>query len=219
MKIHIHILLDNDVADATFLMNFHHIRIDIEILFGSKRANGFHLWKRLKSEFACESGKSIGHCLEWHTSVPQSPVVYIARFERFYFPPTRIVRRTVYVAACAVVLRQKIGYQGSEGFIVAFFPQLHCFRRISFVPAPITQSFFYFVVAAPKGEGGMIAQSFHVVNHFFAHILQKDIVGRVGRTSENEVLPNENAFFVGQPIKIIVFVSSASPHADEIHVG
>ncbi len=64
----------------------------------------------------------------------------------------------------------------------------------------------------------MVPQTLDIVDGFFGNVCQKGIIRRVGDASENKILPDENAFFIGEAIKVIVFVGTAAPYAKHIHI-
>ena len=152
MIVHIHVLFDGSIAYTAFLVNFHHIGIDVEIFFGGKSADCFHFGERLKSEFTCKARQSVSHGFERHPSVPQSPVVHIARAESFFIAPVGVVGRSVNIAPGAVVFFNKFGYQLVECFSVSLAPFFIDFSGILLVPSPVVETFVYFVVTAPESQ-------------------------------------------------------------------
>ena len=64
----------------------------------------------------------------------------------------------------------------------------------------------------------MVTQTLDIVLRFLRYPLQESRVVRIGSTGKQEVLPDENSPFVSFLIKLIVFVDTASPHTDHVHV-
>ncbi len=188
--IHVHVGFDDFVSDATFLMDFHHIGIDIQIVFGSEGSDGFHFGKCLEPKFAHESRDAFVQYFKRFASMPQSPVMGIAVFQCFGVAPVGCVGRAVNVSACAVVFVYQTGNHLAERFVVPLAPAFHDFRSIFFIPSPMIQALVDFVVSAPQCQGSMISQSLDVVNRFILHVCQKRIVRRIGGAPENKILPD-----------------------------
>ncbi|MPM39344.1 hypothetical protein SDC9_85977 [bioreactor metagenome] len=64
----------------------------------------------------------------------------------------------------------------------------------------------------------MVTQSLNVIDHFIFNIIEKSIVGRVGHTTENKILPNNDTSLIGLAVKFFVLVDPAAPNADKVHI-
>ncbi|HET9913226.1 MAG TPA: hypothetical protein VFQ13_15125, partial [Anaerolineales bacterium] len=71
-------------------------------------------------------------------------------------------------------------------------------RIVGLVPAPIAPALFHFVVAAPEGQGSMVAQAADVFHCLDAEVLEEVCVGGIDPAGEHKVLPDQNAITVAQ---------------------
>ena len=65
----------------------------------------------------------------------------------------------------------------------------------------------------------MIAQTLNVVFYLAGYIAQESRIMRIGGTSKHKVLPYQNAAPVGFLKERIVFIDTAAPHTNHIHIG
>ncbi len=76
------------------------------------------------------------------------------------------------------------------------------------------------IVAAPDGHACAIAEALHgelgLPGHFGNEGL---VVVRVGRATEHEVLPYENAHVVAGLVEGLVLIDAAPPYTKHVHVG
>mgnify|MGYP006955994641 CR=1 FL=1 len=102
-------------------------------------------------------------------------------------------------------------------------PYFFCiFRILPFVfpfPAPAEPGIVTFVVAAPKGDAGMVAEPLHVVDGFLTDVFQKLPFGGIEAARKHEVLPDEDAVAVAKLVEKVAFVGAAAPDAEHVHVG
>ena len=106
-----------------------------------------------------------------------------------------------------------------EQFVIALEHFLIDFRREFLVESPIFQGFQYFIIATPHRQGSMIAKTANVVAGFCFYSFQEGWIGRIGSAGKHKVLPYQYSVFICQVIETVVFVGSASPHTNDIHVG
>ena len=133
--------------------------------------------------------------------------------------PVGSVGRCMQVLVSGIVFFHILRQELFEKAVVVLFHVVVGLFVIFFVPAPEFYAFIYFIIAAPQGEAGMVSQSFNVVFRFLSHVFQETVIGRVGRACKHEILPYQDAVFIGFFIKFRFFIISASPDAYHVHVG
>ena len=80
------------------------------------------------------------------------------------------------------------------------------------IPLITDPSLLHFVIPAPEGDAGMMAQTADVVVKFGTDIFHKSIVeGGVSSASEHEILPDANAKFIAEVVERISLVETTAP--------
>lgn len=217
----VHVLLDEVVGvGAGALMAHHHVGCDMPVaLLRSVDFHRFKLGERLEAVFGEEAGFLYVVVTDGVAAVPYAPVVGVA------------------VAAVGRGVLECEGGGGPVGYPAAVFldylgedPEIHILELaggkfldaflliiVVFAP-PAVVHVLTLVVAAPEGDGTVVAQSLHVVDGLLADIGQEYGVGGVGGAGEHEVLPDEHAVSVAEFVEIVVLVDAASPYANHVHV-
>ena len=95
---------------------------------------------------------------------------------------------------------------------------LESLGRIAAVPAPVFEALVDFVVAAPQGQRGVVAQAADVVAGLEDYVVEKVRVAGIGRAGKHEVLPYENAVAVGQLVEEVILIHAAAPNPHQVHV-
>ncbi|KAG0914407.1 hypothetical protein G6F31_021408 [Rhizopus arrhizus] len=86
--------------------------------------------------------------------------------------------------------------------------------------APVLPGGLFLVVATPQHDAGVMPQAAHVVACFGHHAgTERRIVARLHATAEHEVLPHQQAEFIGDVEERIVLVVATAPVAQHVHVG
>src|SRR5690606_40183286 len=102
---------------------------------------------------------------------------------------------------------------------VIIFPDFLLLRfGFTVLPAPPLPTFAVFVIAAPKRQTWMAAQTFYIFNSFLFYVFQKFSITRIHCTCEHKILPNKNSLYVTKLVKKVVFINSTAPNAKHIHI-
>src|SRR5258705_2524760 len=90
-------------------------------------------------------------------------------------------------------------------------------RKILF-PAPVHPAGFDFVVSCPDDDTWMISQSLDVINCLLPYIVKKLLSTGIHAAGKHKVLPDENAHFVAEFVKVVALVNASTPYAQHVHV-
>src|SRR5690606_20281915 len=102
---------------------------------------------------------------------------------------------------------------------VIIFPDFLLLRfGFTVLPAPPLPTFAVFVIAAPKRQTWMAAQTFYIFNSFLFYVFQKFGIARIHSAGKHKILPNKNSFCVAKLVKIVVLINSSAPNAEHIHI-
>src|SRR4051812_33124162 len=63
-----------------------------------------------------------------------------------------------------------------------------------------------------------MAQSLYLLASFFSYRIQERAISRIQGAGKHEILPDEKAQFVAKIIERIVFINSATPDPDHVHM-
>ncbi|MET3144812.1 UNVERIFIED_ORG: hypothetical protein ABIB63_000610 [Xanthomonas axonopodis] len=107
---------------------------------------------------------------------------------------------------------------GHAAFDAGAFFRVHRLLELDPV-APVFPAGLHLVVAAPQHDAGVVAQPLDLFDRLLPGVLAELHVVRRYRAAEHEVLPDHDAQFVGDLVKIVVLVMPAAPHAQHVHVG
>ncbi len=178
--------------------------------------------ERLESVFRHEARKLLGVFGDRLQRVPDRPVVHVAVFLSAGIVFEIGGGRTGPVGnGSAVVGDDALDDVVEEDDVV--LPDAFTLRRgESFLEvdavAPVAPSGFDFVVAAPERDARMVAETLHLLSGFLADVfLEGEVAGNHG-AAEHEVLPDHDAEFVADVVKVVGFVIAAAPVADHVHV-
>ena len=222
----LHVTADAQIADPAALVRRHHGGFNVPILGQGVGFDRFQLRERLKPVLAHETPDVVVIRAERVLSMPDTPVVDVAIggmavgvFARDVEGRGGPIKHTRMV--CADHRRQKFVKNGIVG-IPDHPPLIH---SVLLLPTPahkfvvLRPGHVDFVVATPQRNAGVIAQAFDVVHRLLFHIAQEFWVTGVHATGKHEVLPNQHACFVAQIVKDVVFIKTAAPDAQHVHVG
>ncbi len=209
---------DLRVAAAIPLVMLHHRRGDVELILGRVGLDGRQGRERLVPELRAEAGRHPVVGIERMTFVPDIPVVHVA--------PRVVVPAVAVVAASAA--RRAGPVKPRRVACIARCPHRSLVEPVVIHQVPIAilprdgepvQRAEAFVVAAPDGDAGVIAQPLDLVGDLRPHVLQKVGRGGVEGARKHEVVPDENALLVAEIIETVLLVLPAAPDADHVHVG
>ena len=133
--------------------------------------------------------------------------------------PVGLQRRAFQVEATRIKFFHLLWQKLTEKYIISFLHLLIDFGRIFLLPSPVAYTLVYLVITAPQGQRRMIAQTLNVVFCLAGYIAQESRIMRIGGTSKHEVLPYQNAAPIGFLKERVVFIDTAAPHTNHVHIG
>ena len=99
--------------------------------------------------------------------------------------------------------------------LVVFRMSLGC---IPLVPAPAIPCIVAFVVAAPQGYTGMVAQTADIVFSLCLDRFKPLSRSGIDAACKHEILPYQDAVTVAQVIEPVILVCAAAPYSQHVHV-
>ena len=199
------------------LVPFHDWRCDVELVARSVPADGVERRERLVAEFRAEARLDRVEGIERFAFVPDTPIMHVA--PAVGMPAIGIIvvpaaGRAWPKQACRIAFADSFTDDaGVEPVIIYEVPVRIFLGR--FVPMQRAE---IFVVAAPQCEAGVVAQAFDLVPDFLSDVFQKVRRGRIERTREHAILPDEQSFFVAQIVKLVALILATAPDAEHVHV-
>ena len=197
-------------------MVFHHVTGDIAVLRRGVAVNGFRFGERLEAEFAAKTVLRGAVPFKRLLAVPDIPEVGVAPLRVVEIIPVALggIGAARPVIAFGVQFGGDFGEEFIEDFAV-IFP-----AHLAVVPFIADPALLHFVIAAPEGDGGMMAQAADVIFRFSADIIHKRRVkSGIGGAGEHEILPDADTEFVAQVVENIILIETAAPNAQHVHVG
>ena len=210
---------DDIVADTALLMRLHYLTLQSVVGLGtSKAADAREHREGLHPKLTHEARHALTQDFEGFTPVPYAPVVAFTEPQLLGSSPVHRVGTAFDIGAQGVFLAQGLRDEAcKEGFVVVPEAFVHLLG-VALCPAPVLESFAYLIVAAPRRQRGMLAQTADVVHQFALHVFQEGTIPRVGGAGEHKVLPDEDTARIGFVIEVIFLVRSPTPHTEHIEV-
>ena len=191
---------------------------DVELSRGREAPRRSEGGQGLKAEFRAEAGPDLEIGREGLAFVPDAPIVHVAAAVR--------------VPVVAEVARARRGRGGPEGAarIELADHAAHGALVETIVVDDIARGILLrllvpgygaegLVVAAPEGDGRVVAEPPHLVAEFPLHEVEEGGVGGIEGAGEHRVLPDEETEFVAKVVELIGLVAAASPDPEHVHVG
>ena len=204
------------VSAGAALVGLHDRGKEVEVLRAGETLNRLDVGEGFKTEFGAVAEQVFPVLAKGLEPVPDLPVVHV--------PPVRIIGRVKTAAR-----------RGGGGPVkrvgIDLFPD---FRNQTFKEPyiigperrgmmahvfPLGPGYFHFIVAAPQAQTGVMPEPGHVLPYLFGDVSRKCVIQHIDITGEHQVLPDYEAQFVADVIKIIVGVIAAAPDPQAVKIG